>query len=206
MATGFKRDKGWKRMEKAFDPKRFKSSTRKYLRLAARRNGMIAVAHVRDQLRGNKGGFKKNAELTVAIKGEGKHPLGDTAQSLFQAITSKVVDDMTTFVGIPTEHSFYDIAVVIHDGTSFPVTEKMRGMFYLLWRASVGDPVILSGRAKELFAKNQDWLPLRKGTKVIIFPARSYITKAFEDSELHKAVQKNWQDAINATMKEQARG
>ena len=205
MPTGFKL-KGAKRLEKAFDPRRFKAVARKHLRMASRRNGVIAQARIREFIRANEGGFTKNADLTVAIKGEGKNPLVDTAQSLFQAITYVVVDDTTTFVGVPSKDSFYDVARAIHEGTSIPVSDKMRGMFYMLWRASVGDPVALEGRAKQLFAKNQDWLPLRASTTAIVIPPRPYMTKAFDDPKLRAMAHKNWQDAINAAMKEQARG
>lgn len=206
MPTGFKRDKGWKRLEKAFDPKRFKAVARKHLRVAAGRNGKIAEGMVREQIKANAGGFQKNADLTVALKGSGKNPLVDTARSLFQAITSIVVDDTTTFVGVPSRSDFYDVAVAIHDGASIPVSDKMRGMFFMLWRASVGDDVTLTGRAKDLFAKSQDWLPLKKSTEAIIIPGRPYMKQAFKNPELHKMARKNWEDAINAAMKEQARG
>jgi len=197
-------------MEKALDPSRFGAAARKHLRKAAGRVGVIAVERVRAQIRGNQGGFTKNADLTIAIKGAGKNPLVDTGQSLNQAITHIVVDDTTTFVGVPSKSSFYKIALLIHEGNegkAIPVTEKMRGMFYMLWRKSVGDPVTLEGRAKELYAKYPGpWFPLRASTKFIVLPRRPYMEQAFADESLKKMAREQWQDAINAAMKEQARG
>jgi hypothetical protein len=203
MPTAFKRDAGWKRWRKALDPSRFKAHARKYLREAARRNGKDAEEVMRRAIQD--GGYERNAELTVAIKGSEK-PLFDKGSSLSQAITSIVVDDLTTFIGVPSKDSFYDVAVVLHEGRAIPVTDAMRGMFYMLWRASVGDPVTLSERAKQLFERNQDWLPLKKSTKAIVIPSRPFVRKAFEDPELHARARKNWEDAIAAAIKVQARG
>jgi len=195
--------KGGKRLQMALDPSRFKATSRKWLRLAAARNGKLGEQRMRATIK--EGGFEKNADLTTAIKGSAK-PLVDKSSSLFQAITSKVVGDTTTFVGIPSKDSFYRVAVAIHDGVTIPVTDKMRGLFYMLWRASVGDPVTLEGRAKDLFARYQGWLPLKASTKAIVLPKREFVKKTFQDSELHAMARKNWQDAINAALKEQARG
>ena len=41
-------------------------------------------------------------------------------------------------------------------------------------------------------------------TASIVIPKRPFIQQAFRNKDLHKQVQRNWQQALSAAMKEQA--
>ncbi len=201
MATGFKMDKGWARLDSALDPSKFKGTLRRHLRLAARRNGKLGEARMRQAIAD--GGFDENAELTKAIKGSAK-PLVDKSKSLFQAITSVVQSDTVTFVGVQQSDRFYNVAVALHEGEVIAVTPKMRSMFLALARKSAGREVELTGRAADLWArKSGGWLPLKKDTKAIVIPGRPFTKPVFTDAVFIKQVKKNWSDAIKAALKEQ---
>lgn len=203
--TGFKMDAGWRRWAGAIDPRAFESAARPNVRRAAVLNGALAVRAVRKSIR--EGAYTPNAELTIALKGSSK-PLVDSGHGIFQAVTSEVQDDWTVFVGILRADEHYDIAVALHDGCTIPVSDKMRGMFLVLWQASIGarSPSELTGRAAELWARQpKDWKPLKSSTTAIIIPARPFLAAAFSDSTLKAAVKKNWQQALQKTMRDLAK-
>jgi hypothetical protein len=199
-----RKDEGWKRYAKALDPKRFKAALRRNMRKASILNGKIVEAAIRSAIRG--GGFEKNAALTVMIKGSSK-PLVDRGE-LFKAITSVVIGDAKVFIGVVQTNEFYDLAMAIHDGANVKVTPAMRGLFFVLWQASIGkmDPTKLSGRAAELWERAPGgWLPLKASTSNIIIPERRFIESAFEDGALKDQILANWNMAFKATMREVAR-
>jgi hypothetical protein len=198
-----KMDKGWERMAKALDPKRFDAALRRHVPRATKLNGLLAVARMRQELRG--GEFAKNADLTIMIKGSDK-PLVDGGD-LFQGISMEQVNDFTVFVGVKRTDKNYNIAKTIHDGVSIKVTPAMRNMFFMLWQASEGTigPSALDGRAAELWSKHPGgWKPLKATTTVIVIPARPWTDRAFDDGVLKKQAQKNWEDAIAAALREVA--
>ncbi len=207
MATRFKMNKGWKRLEHALDPKQLTSTVRKHLRRAARLNGKLAEAAVRKEM--STGKFKPNAPLTVAIKGGRNEPLQGyrTGSPMFKAITSQIIDDHTVFIGVLQANEQYNIALVVHEGATIEVTDAMRGLFSIL-AAAERDPKIekkLTGRARELWDQMPGgWYPLKPSTKAIIIPKRPFIEQAFKQAKLQKQVKLNWEQAIEAAMKEQA--
>jgi hypothetical protein len=204
--TGFRKDRGWTIYANAVDPRAFGAALRRNMRRATMLNGKLAVAAVRNAIRS--GDFVGNAPLTIMIKGSDK-PLVDQGSGLFQAVADEVVDDNTVFVGIKRTDGHYNIALALHDGVSIRVTMKMRGMFFALWQASVGqmDPGKLTGRAAELWARHPgDWRPLLASTEVITIPPRPYLDKAFQSTALRAAVRNNWQQAVQATLRELASG
>ncbi len=206
--TGFVMDKGWQRLDLAFDASKFKGTSRKHLRLAAERNGKLALGAVRRGLR--RGGFEENAELTEHIKGAGKKPLIDTGTRLFQGLTSEVQsDDKTVFIGFLLADRNFEAAAAIHEGAVIKVSQAMRNMFRLLWMVSVGNmsPDRLTGRAAELWKRaSGGWLPLKPSTKVIVIPARPFIKRAFEEPKLRAGVKRNWEQAIQRSLREQSKG
>ncbi|KKN79937.1 hypothetical protein LCGC14_0334450 [marine sediment metagenome] len=206
--TGFVMDRGWQRLDLAFDGRKFKGVARKHLRLAAERNGKLALGAVRRGIR--RGGFEGNAELTEHIKGSGKKPLVDSGTRLFQGLTSEVQsDDKTVFIGFLLADRNFEAAAAIHEGAVIKVSQAMRDMFRLLWMVSVGNmiPERLTGRAAELWGRRPGgWLPLKPSTKVIIIPARPFIKRAFEEPKLRAAVKRQWEQAIQRSLKAQSKG
>lgn len=205
MPTEFK-IRGLKRWRKAIDARGFDAAARRHMRRATMLNGKIGEKIQRQTIQSGNS-LKKNAALTQAIKGDNKPLVGDG--TLFQAITSKVIDDFTVFVGVLRTSEAYNVGIMVHQGAETKVTNKMRGMFFALWKASKGelDPGKLRGRAKELFEQMQDgWYPLAKDTEVIILPARPWVEIAFRNTQMVKQTRDNWKQALEAAFRERAKG
>lgn len=201
--SGWKPDEGWKRLKMALDPGKMDKEIRKQLRRATKRNAKLVEAAIRKEIR--KGNFERNAALTVAIKDSTK-PLVDRGQ-LFQFVTSKTFGDSTLFVGVLRTDENYNIAAALHEGSTATVTPKMRGLFFVLWQASIGEmsPAALTGRAAELFERMpQGWLPLKAGTKFIVNPPRPFIEQAIKDAGLKEKIAGNWKMAIAEAVKQRA--
>jgi hypothetical protein len=192
-------------MQKALKAPAFHATLRKQLRRASILNGKLVERRIRELIR--RGGFEKNANLTVALKGSSK-PLVDSGQ-VFQFITSKVIDDTTVFVGALRTDDHYNIIETIHNGATIPVTPAMRGLFFVLWQAGKGAMPLskLEGRAAELFRRmpGDGWRPLRDSTTHIIIPPRPFIHKAMEDAMLQLKVKENWVMAVQSAMKIRAK-
>lgn len=199
----FKADDGWKKMRKALKAPAFQTTLRRQLRRASVLNGKLVERRIREAMR--KGGYAKNANLTIAIKGSTK-PLVDDGQ-LFQFITSKVIDDTTVFVGALRTDDNYNIIETIHNGATINVTPKMRGLFFILWMASKGQVPLskLEGRAAELFRRmpydSYGWRPLKESTTHIIIPPRPFIHKVLADVSLQLKVKENWTMAVQTALK-----
>jgi hypothetical protein len=195
----------WRKMERALDAPAFEATLRRNMRVATQLNGHLAEAAVRRAIRA--GSFAPNAALTIAIKGSSK-PLVDQGSGIFQAVTSEVVDDFRVFVGVLRSDEHYNVALALHEGATIPVSDKMRGMFFVLWQASTGamPAAELTGRAAELWERMPGgWLPLRPSTTAIIIPGRPYLANAFNDATLRARVQRNWEQALSRTFRELAR-
>lgn len=200
----FKLDKGWARWEKAVDPVAMKKAMDNHVPRATALNAHIAQKYVRDAIKS--GMYAPNAALTMAIKGSSK-PLVDQGSGLFQAVNVEQIDDYNYFIGVLRGDKSYNIAMAVHEGVKIGVSDKMRGLFYVLWRASQGTlpPSELTGRAAELWRRMPGgWKPLKASTSVIIIPARPFMAKAFADPGLHAMVQRNWHQALEASFKELA--
>lgn len=201
--TSFK-IKGLKRWQKALNARGFDEAARAEIRRATELNGKVLEAAQRKVLQAGSGFMKRNAPLTVKIKGSSK-PLIDHGD-LFQGITSKVIDDFTVFAGVLRTHESYNIAKLLHEGAKIKITPKMRTMFSLLHKASTGhfDPAKLTGRAAELWARSPGgWLPIGKRTRLIIIPPRRWVNLAMRRSTT--IVRKNWVDAMNRAFAKRAK-
>lgn len=197
------KSKGIKRWLKALDPQGFTKALRKNVRVATTLNGKVGEAVLRKVIQGG-GKLRPNAPLTKLIKNSEK-PLVDSGL-LFQSITSKVHDDFTVFIGVLRTSDRYNIVRTLHDGEHIKVTPAMRGMFFMLWRASIGeiDPSSLTGRAAALWARQPGgWYPLREDTVVIVIPGRQFMRIAFANPQFKKLVRDNWSKAVAASFKEQ---
>lgn len=198
---------GFDRYEKALRPDRMGRLLRKHIALGTRRGALLVLREIRQGVK--RGIPPKNAALTVAIKGSSK-TLVDHGD-LFQALAIDQPDWREAFIGIKKTEGVYNIAKTLHEGETIPVTDKMRGLFYVLWLASVahktgGGTIPLTGRAAQLFSRFKDWSPLKAETRAIKIPARPFIRNVFEDAAIKAAIIKKWEDAIAAAMRELAKG
>lgn len=199
---GSLRVKGMKGLEVALDPIKFARASRASIRRATQLNGKLAEAEMRKQIQ--KGVNPRNSDLSQAIKG-GDKPLVDSSE-LFNAITSVVQSDTEVFVGVTRKSGAYNVAAIVHEGATIRVTPAMRGMFFFLWKASVGemDPSKLTGRAAELFQRFQDWRPLAASTTVIVIPARPFVELTFDSPRLKGIARYNWERALGTAFKRRA--
>ena len=198
-AFSFAMDKGWEQYNRATDAKRFK---RKFQRHRKKALDALAKKMVKEIV--DAGGFEANAPLTKMIKNSSK-PLVHTGKTLSKAITTKMINRKSLFVGVLNSDKFYQQAVAIHEGTLIKVTPAMRGMFMLLWLASIGkeDPSNLTGRAKELWdSGGRNWAPLSPGTSAIKIPSRPFIQKAFLDPAARNFALMKFSEAVDNTIKE----
>jgi hypothetical protein len=201
--TSWKLDKSWSRLEKQLGPGVVRATLKKHLRRASQLIGKKAEAAIRKEIASGK--FAPNAPLTAALKGGKNEPLkGDRPGApLFKAVTSKLIDDFTVFVGILQTSDEYNIAVAIHEGVAIGVTAKMRGMFFTLWRKEKDPSIELSERAQELWDKMPGgWLPLKDDTKAIIVPGRPFIQQAWNRGDIQKMAKQFWEQATAAALKE----
>lgn len=200
--TSFK-VKGLKRWLKALDAQHFDKVVRKNIRTATALNGKVGEALLRKTIQSG-GKLKPNAPLTVAIK-QSKKPLVDSGQ-LFQSITSQVHDDFTVFIGVLRASESFNLVETLHEGREIKVTPEMRGLFFMLWRASNGeiDPSRLTGRAAALWERKPGgWLPLNADTEAIVIPSRPFIRIAFANTQMIKLARENWKKALAASFGEQ---
>lgn len=198
------KSKGLKSWLKALEPQGLTKALRKNIRVATTLNGKVGEAVMRKVIQS--GRLRPNAPLTKLIKKSAK-PLVDSGL-FFQSITSKVKDDFTVFVGVLRTSERYNLIVVLHEGEVIKVTPAMRGMFFMLWRASTGEiePSALTGRAAELWARKPGgWFPLRDSTTVIVIKARPFSRMAFDNPQFRKTVRDNWNKALAATFKDIAK-
>lgn len=197
---------GLKRWKKALSARGFDEDARAEIRKATALNGKVLEAAQRRIIQEgtNLQSWKKNAALTQMIKKSSK-PLVDHG-GLFQAITSKVIDDFTVFAGVLRTDAHYDIAKLVHEGKKIKITPRMRNMFYMLHKASVGqlDPAKLTGRAAELWARAPGgWLPIAKRTRLIVIPPRRWINIGIRRSVAQ--CRKNWKDALDRAFAKRAK-
>lgn len=205
MPTQFK-IKGLKQWKHAIDARGFDKTARIHMRRATQLNGLVAVKLQRQVIQSGKS-LRRNAALTQAIKGDNKALVDDA--TLFQSITHKVIDDFTVFTGVLRSDRSFEVAYMIHEGAEAKVSKKMRGLFYVLWRASTGkmDPNKLTGRAKDLYEKMQTgWLPLSNDTEAIVIPPRQWIIVAFKNTQMIKQARDNWRMALQQAFADRAKG
>jgi len=199
--TGFAELKG------ALKGAKFKKALEKHVGRATGRSSKMLEREVRQAIK--KGGFSRNAALTTAIKHSSK-PLVDKGD-LWQAVKAEQPSWDLARIGVNYKHGAYDIAKLLHDGGDIPVTAKMRTMFFYLWLASLakkglhsGPPPILRGRAIELFARYQDWKPLKGSTRAIHIPPRGFLIEVAGKREIRQRVIDAWQKAVEAAFREVA--
>jgi len=201
-------ERTWKIFARAIDANRFHADLKEELSKVAGKVGMLAVRHVRQTIAGY--GFTPNAELTVVLKGSNEPLKGTKGAELWNSVTYKVLSWNTVFVGVLRNSDQYNVALAVHNGSVIPVTDKMRGMFYYLWKASLkesdesgktGVDWLTSDRARFLFEQYQDWKPLKASTTTIIIPERPFFDVAFSVKTFQDRIKKYWRGAIIRALK-----
>jgi len=189
-----------------FRPGLFDQLMRTHVSRATQQNAAFAVAAIRKKIQNGKD-FERNADLTIALKGEDKPLVGRGTAELFKSITLKKIDPYEAFVGVLRTDDGFNVAATVHDGVAIKVTEKMRGMFFYLWLASEGriSPDKLTGRAAELFAIQQVWFPLSKETTTIVIPSRPFVDVALADPALRRRMEDNWKRSMGFVFRDMKR-
>lgn len=206
--TDFELTGAWDQFRASLDPAKFRARERSAIRVANEVNGMYVAGQVKRAIRS--GGWSQNAPLTTLIKGSTK-PLSDHGQ-LMQAITHKVVDWKTVFVGVSKQaktksgRPLANVALALHEGISIIVTRRMRSMFWYLWLATTGrmKEEKLRGRAREIYdrvGRKRIIKPLSPATTAIRIPGRPFLRKVFDDKSVQIVVKRNWARAVDQAMK-----
>lgn len=209
MPTGgssFVETSGWRRLRAVLSPAAFSSELEKNIRKATQFNALLAKAAIQERIQASK--YAANAPLTIIIKGSSK-PLVGLGARLFRAITYKMVDSYTAFVGAIRKGGDVDAVNLIetlHQGATIPVTPAMRGMFFFLWKLTTGtmNPARAEGRVKEIYEQIEGTgkiiYPLRDTTTAIHIPPRPFMKDVFEDASLAAAMRANWDKAVAAAI------
>jgi hypothetical protein len=203
--SGFKKSKEWVLFRKRIDPSLLlKKRGLNIIDAAMIRACQLIILSVKKNIR--KGGFTKNAALTLALKTPQKRPLAGISEGgfLLPSITYEKVGEGQYFVGIKMTDKNFNIAAAIHEGANIKVTDKMRNMFTMLFWASNSPTWAskLTGRAEELFElKPGGWKRLKRSTKFIRIPARPFMLQVFLDAGLRSQVENLWSQAITKAMR-----
>lgn len=191
-----KLDERWKLVDKLIGEQVLAKRKEMFAKTLLNQVSNMGEQAIREQFHG--GRHLTNAALTAEIKGH-DNPLVDT-KGVYKSIDNRWVDDNVKWVGVPRDArrthywlrslSAFDAAVVVHDGKSIRVTDKMRAMFQILFEVSEGktDPSNLTGRAAELYARNPglQWRPLKPSKRVIKIPPRKFVLMALTRSRLKR--------------------
>jgi hypothetical protein len=205
--AGVKFPKGWKKVSHLLDPKKGGKRIQASVDRMTQVNGRLLAREMRARI--SRGAYGENAELTAMIKGSRKALKGTPAALTFKAIAYTRVDQRTGFVGVLRRNESFDVARVVHEGATIPVTRRMRNLFRLLWMRSMSGrvltghmPVKLRGRALEIWdeatKKTQDpnFFPLKPDTTAIVLPPRKFVQEVVEDPVLRLKMKANWTKAI----------
>lgn len=200
--------RGFKAFRAALGSSRVNRVIQKNMRRRTQEIGLRAQKAVRYDIRSGEI-LPPLAGLTLSIKSPKTKPLVDRGD-LWQAVTSKVIDWSTVFVGVLQSNGVYNIAKALHDGVSITVTQRMRNLFFLLWLTSFGkrDPALLADRAAEIWARvsrtKQLILPIADTTSTIVIPSRPFIRRTFEQEGMAVMARQLWEQGLQDAMNELA--
>lgn len=192
--------KGVNRLKLLLTPGHSKPIVMRHVGRATGRNALWLLREIRKGIQAGK--FDANAPLTEAIKGSGK-PLVDKGE-LFKSIAMHQQSPTVAFVGILKTDKAYNLGVALHEGFTVDVTKRMRGLFFVLWLASIGAIPAgdLTGRAADLFQKYKSWKPLGDKTTAIRVKPRRFIADVFNQKGVQKRIVTNWKNALREGMME----
>ena len=193
--------KGLKKFEKVMN--RTSRIVEKHGKKAVGKAGLLMMKEIRKTIRAKVP--PPNAPLTVAIK-RSRKPLVDHGD-LMRSVTMQRINWFSVFVGVLRTDAEFNVAEIVHEGRYIPVTARMRGLFYVLWMASMAKKrgkaaSRLTGRAEELFKRFQNWRPLSTSTRVIKIPPRPFIRMTFKSKSVQKQIRQLYWKAASDAIKE----
>jgi len=202
--------KGWKSYGAAISVRFHKATLEKYVGRATRANAIAVKRRARQKIQ--QGMEPANAPLTMLFKGGSSQPLkGTKGADLFNSITYELRSWEMAVVGVNRyNNDGYNIGLIVHEGATIAVTQPMRNLFYLLWLVSVGsvEASALTGRAKEIYDATNSAagiVPIDPKTTHIRIPARPFLTETMKNPETRMVLKRNWQNAVEATIRDQAK-
>jgi hypothetical protein len=146
--------------------------------------------------------------LTAVIKGGSKALVGTKGANLFNSVTFDKIGWYGVVVGVQRTNGKWDVARIVHEGATVPVTAKMHGLFWALWLAGQGRlPVSkLTGRAKEIWdatkpSRRKRFLPLKLSTNALVIPPRPFFSATMADPGVREFAEEQWQQAVGLTIK-----
>ena len=182
----------WNDFKVSINSKAFFSRLKVEVGKATLLNVKLVQKRIRAEL---KGIGPANAPLTIEIK-KSKKPLIDFGD-LRKSIIGRRLKWHKGIAGVNRQSARYNIGLFLHDGGTIKVTDRMRNMFRLLFYVSQGrlDESKLTGRARELYDRNQgvQWRPITTGQ--IRIPGRPFVKNAIEDADLIAKIRKNYAQA-----------
>lgn len=196
----------WKVAIEALKDKSWKLALEKHMAQAMHINAAILVKAVRRAVKEAESHGKRNAWLTVMIKGQ-DNPLVQTGD-LHQSVGSVVHKWNRADIGVMGKvrsRKVIRYAQIVHDGTQYNVTRKMRSMFRMLHFVSINPKLaknIRSARARKLWslfrrnAKGQVWPLLKASTVKIVIPPRPYLEWAITRYDAIEVVAENFFVAV----------
>lgn len=197
--------KSMKNFEKALSQGRIEKLLKKNIGHATKKNALVLQKGVRKEIK--RGVPPTNAALTAKLKGGKKPIVGTSGADLFNSITHSVKDWNEAIVGVLRMSGVTNVALVVHEGATIKVTQKMRNLFQILANVTNGitPESKLTGRALELWemgnGKKTKWKPLKKSTIAIRIPSRPYMRYAVKDQKTQVTVVLKWEQAIKKTLK-----
>jgi hypothetical protein len=202
MPTSVRLTGDWKKLERQLSSEVFREKISTEMRRATRTNAFMVRREVRLNLRD--GNHARNAPLTTFIKGSTRPLIGPgPGAQLFQSIHFRSQSPFRAEIGVLKGDTNANIAIIVHEGATIPVTPAMRGMFAALQDASEGrrEPGTLRGRARDLYGRRpKGWKALKPTTVAIRIPARPFIRQVVEREDLNRAVGRNWLAAAAAAI------
>lgn len=197
----------WAKMRVILSPKRLAAATSVEVSRATEQNAMFTARAIRRYIKAAK--VEANAAATIAMKGSSK-PLVHTGQ-MFQSIKGSLINSTTALAGVLRTAKSEDgaelanVAAILNEGATIPVTESMRGLFYALHTATTRGrgAVDASPRLDAILgarggSKEVIW-PLDEGTEEIDLPARPFFEDSI-DSALKARIRKNWERAYQRAL------
>lgn len=172
MAVAYLKLEGFDELARAIDDKQFRAMVVRKLRKKNMVLSQIGVSTLKDTIRN--GAFYRNSPVTVALKGSSK-PLIDNADLLGNC-NAKIVPWGFVCGTQRISSGGADIAVILHEGATVPVTDRMRSAWKYFAKLS-------GGRVK----------PLKASTTHIRIPERPYLRMAFvDDQTFGRTVIRGW--------------
>lgn len=177
MAVAYLKLEGFDELARAIDDRQFRAMAVRKIREKNMVLSQLGVSTLRQTIL--KGKFYSNSPVTVALKGSNV-PLVNNAD-LYGNCGAKLVPwGFICGTQRVSSRGQADIAVILHEGATVPVTDKMRKAWKYFAK-------ITGGRVK----------PLRAGTTHIRIPERPFLRMAFIDDETFPlTVIRGWKMAL----------